>query len=45
MKSRPQILWRDLPPETQTQLAHIVAVLVRRLHRQRQTEGPCVEHA
>ncbi len=45
LKCRPAVLWRDLPLEHQTQVAHMLAVLVRRIHQQRQTEGPRVEHA
>jgi hypothetical protein len=45
LKSRPPVLWRDLTLEHQTQVAHILAVLVRRLHQQQRTEEPRVEHA
>ena len=44
-KSRPPVLWRNLAPEHQAHVAHVLAVLVRRLHLQRQTEEPHVEHA
>jgi hypothetical protein len=45
LKSRPPVLWRDLPPEHQTQVAHVLAVVVRRLYQQRQAEELRVEHA
>jgi hypothetical protein len=44
-KSRPPVLWRDLAPEHQALVAHVLAVLVRRLHLQRQTEEAHVERA
>ncbi len=45
LKGRPPMLWLELAPEDQTHVAHVLAVLVRRLHQQRQAEGPRVEHA
>lgn len=45
LKNRPPVLWRDLPPEHQTQVAHVLAVVVRRLYQQRQAEELRVEHA
>jgi hypothetical protein len=44
-KSRSPKLWPDLTLEHQTQVAHVLAVLVRRLHQQHQTEGSRVDHA
>jgi hypothetical protein len=44
-KSSPPVLWRDLAPEHQAHVAHVLAVLVRRLHLQFQTKEPHVEHA
>ncbi len=45
LKSRPPVLWQDLPLERQTQVAHVLAVLVRRIHQQCDSEVPRVEHA
>jgi hypothetical protein len=36
---RPPLVWRDLPLEQQQHVAHIVAVLVRRIRQQPQPES------
>jgi hypothetical protein len=33
MRLLPPRIWRELPPEHQVQVAHVLAVLVRRVHR------------
>jgi hypothetical protein len=44
LNTRPPKLWPDLSLEQQRQVAHVLAVLVRRLHQQHQMEDRRVDH-
>jgi hypothetical protein len=45
LKTRPPKLWPDLSLEHRRQVAHVLSVLVRRLHQQHQPEGRRVDDA